>query len=56
MITEIIDGGKGYKVDDEIYLDGGDPAEDISNGLQLPTKLKINQVDENGANKRNSLD
>ena len=37
MITEIIDGGKGYKVDDEIYLDGGDPAEDISNGLQLPT-------------------
>ena len=55
MILEIMDGGKGYKIDDEIYLDGGDPAEDISNGLQLPTKLKINQVDENGAIKEIAL-
>ncbi|MEK6882724.1 MAG: hypothetical protein AABY22_24085 [Nanoarchaeota archaeon] len=47
-VLDVLEKGKGYKVDDEVILEGGDLSLDVSNNLTYPAKFNITEVDESG--------
>ena len=51
-LTSIISGGKGYRQDDELQMEGGSPHHDVSTNTSLKAIFRVVDVDDKGTIKK----